>query len=152
MLPKKKERILFLHYLSAEYSNLQWLSSPSLSLSLYLFLSLSLSFSLSLSLCHSLSLSFSVTLSLSLSIYLYFSLSPSLLLPLSVFFNFVAPLILSPSALKKEEVAEAYVRLTVKDHNYFWFNELIGIYQVQSTGSYAIFVIFLFLQFACGDI
>lgn len=32
--------------------------------------------------------------------------------------------------LKKEQVAEGSMRLTVKDHNYFWFDGMIGIYQV----------------------
>ena len=37
------------------------------------------------------------------------------------------------TGLKKEQVAEAHLKLTVKDHNYFWWNELIGIYQVRTT-------------------
>ena len=76
MLPKEKERILFLHYLSAEHSNLQWLSSPSVSVSHSLslsLLSLSLSLSFCLSLCLSLTLSFSLSLSVSLSLSLFFS-------------------------------------------------------------------------------
>ena len=38
----------------------------------------------------------------------------------------------TPSGLKKEQVAEAHLRLVVKDHNYFWWNQLIGMYQVRT--------------------
>ena len=42
--------------------------------------------------------------------------------------------------LKKEQVAEAHLKLTVKDHNYFWWNELIGIYQVHGSSIFLLYV------------
>eukprot|EP00596_Hydrurales_sp_CCMP1899_P004949 CAMPEP_0119051930 /NCGR_PEP_ID=MMETSP1177-20130426/73383_1 /TAXON_ID=2985 /ORGANISM="Ochromonas sp, Strain CCMP1899" /LENGTH=1845 /DNA_ID=CAMNT_0007031303 /DNA_START=346 /DNA_END=5881 /DNA_ORIENTATION=+ len=38
--------------------------------------------------------------------------------------------------LKKEQVAEAHLKLTVKDHNYLWYDELIGMYQIDLISIY----------------
>jgi Ca2+-dependent lipid-binding protein len=40
------------------------------------------------------------------------------------------------SELKREQVGEGFMRMTVKDHNWFWWDATIGVYQTDLISVY----------------